>query len=80
MVDTGRLTELISKSGVRKELIAGAAGMSIGSLNNKLAGRTAFYIEEANVIKALLNLDQKTFFDVFFASEVGNEPTGGERA
>lgn len=80
MVDTGRLTELISKSGVRKELIAGAAGMSIGSLNNKLAGRTAFYIEEANVIKALLNLDQKTFFDVFFASEVGNEPTGGKRA
>ena len=80
MVDTGRLSDLIVKSGIKKELIAGAARMSIGSLNNKLAGRTAFYIEEANVIKALLNLDQKTFFEVFFAPEVGNQPTGGKRA
>ena len=80
MVDTGKLNELISKSGIRKELIAGEAGMSIGSLNNKLAGRTGFYIEEANVIKGLLNLDQQTFYNIFFAQEVGTKSTGGERA
>ena len=78
MVDTGRLNDLISKSGLRKEVIAGAAGMSIGSLNNKLAGRTGFYIEEATAIKGLLDLDQQTFYNIFFASEVGTESTRGQ--
>ena len=77
MIDTGKLNDLITKSGIRKEIIAGAAGMSIGSLNNKLAGRTAFYIEEATTISHILKMDQKTFLDVFFKGEVGKSPTGG---
>ena len=80
MVDTTRLNDLISKSGIRKELIAGAVGVSISTLNNKLSKRTDFRIEEAQTISNILGIDKTTMIDIFFMDEVGKMPTKGERA
>lgn len=80
MVDTERLKSLINESGIRKELIAGRCGMSISSLNNKLAQRTAFNVEEAVQISGILGIDRPTFMDIFFKDDVGNMPTQGRFA
>ena len=80
MVDTERLKSLINQSGIRKELIAGKCGMSISSLNNKLAQRTDFCIEEAVSICDLLQIDKPTLLEIFFKDEVGKMPTDGRFA
>lgn len=76
MVDTERLKSLINDSGIRKEIIAGKCGISLSSLNNKLAQRTVFNIEEAVEIKNILGIDMPTFNEIFLKGEVGNMPTG----
>lgn len=76
MVDTERLKSLINDSGIRKEIIAGKCGISLSSLNNKLAQRTVFNIEEAVEIKNILGIDMPTFNEIFLKGEVGNLPTG----
>jgi len=80
MTKTEVLKRLIKESGIRKEKIAALLGISITSLNNKITNRTSFYADELYHLKALLNLSQAQFFDIFFASEVSDTDTRVERA
>ena len=80
MTNTMLLNRLIRESGLRKEVIAAAIGISLNSLNNKIANRTSFYADELYHLKALLNLTQAQFFEVFFASKVSDSDTSTERA
>ena len=79
MTNTNLLNGLIKESGLRKEVIAAGLGISLNSLNNKIANRTSFYADELYRLKGLLNLSQEQFFGVFFASKVSGSDTFGER-
>lgn len=80
MTDSLLLNRLIKESGLRKEVLAAALGISLNSLNNKIANRTSFYADELYHLKGLLNLSQEQFFNVFFASKVSDSDTSVERA
>ena len=78
MVDVEKLGYLIKESGLPKEMVAGLTGMSLNTLNNKLAQRTGIYIEEAEKFRKILKMNQQTFLDVFFKDDVGITPTTRE--
>lgn len=66
MVDTESLSTRIKKSGKSKEEICAIMGISIGSLNNKLAGRTSFTVPEAKSIQRILKIDNADMIKIFF--------------
>lgn len=80
MTNTTELNKIIAESGLRKEKIAAELGISLGSLNNKIANRTSFYVGEIQLLKKTLKLNEKQFNSIFFASEVSSYDTSKEVA
>lgn len=78
MMKTTELNRLIAESGKSKEKIASILGISLGSLNNKLANRTEFKASEMEILWKILDLDRNQIFDIFFAPEVSCYDTLGE--
>lgn len=64
-----KLVEAISESGIKKSAIAGKLGITLTSFNNKLAGRTGFYVDEAIELMTILGRDERDFYS-FFARKV----------
>lgn len=63
------LTEAIQSRGVKKAFIAEKLGISVTTLDNKLAGRTRFYVEEAFQVAQILNLNEAKLNFYFAQSE-----------
>lgn len=76
MVDTNSLIKRIKESGIKKESISATLGISIGSLNNKLAKRTEFTLPEAKALQKILGLSDDEAIRVFFAEAVSKTETG----
>ena len=64
-MDGTRLETMIKESGYKKQYIAERLGITSTGLNYKLQGKTDFKLREAIMIKMLLNMPDKVFFDVF---------------
>ena len=75
MVDTNNLNKRIKESGIKKESISSYLGISIGSLNNKLAKRTEFTLPEAKALQKILGLTNDEAITVFFAETVSKNET-----
>lgn len=75
MTNTIELNKVIKESGFRKEKIANDLGISLTSLNNKIANRTSFYVGEIDTLKRILKLNEKQFNSIFFAPEVSSYDT-----
>ena len=75
MTNTKELNKVIKESGLRKEKIACELGISLGSLNNKIANRTSFYVGEIEALKRILKLNEKQFNNIFFAQKVSSYDT-----
>jgi len=70
MVDTKSLSKRIKESGKSKEEICGIMGISLGSLNNKLAGRTSFTVPEAKDLQRILKLTDTITMQIFFGNKL----------
>lgn len=66
---TGKLINAISKSGMKKNAIAEKLDISVASLNNKLAGRTDFTVEEAINLLDIIGVSRSNF--VFYFAQKG---------
>lgn len=66
---TRHLIEAVSKSGMKKGAIAEKLGVTTGSLNNKLAGRTNFTVEEALKLLETIGADKGNF--AFYFAQKG---------
>ena len=75
MTNTNELNKVIKESGLRKEKIANELGISLSSLNNKIANRTSFYVDEIEILKRTLKLNEKQFTSIFFAPRVSSYDT-----
>ena len=75
MTNTNELNKVIKESGLRKEKIANELGISLSSLNNKIANRTSFYVDEIEILKRTLKLNEKQFTSIFFAQRVSSYDT-----
>lgn len=75
MTNANELNKVIKASGLRKEKIANELGISLASLNNKIANRTSFYVEEIEILKRILKLNERQFNSIFFASKVSSSDT-----
>lgn len=53
------LINVIQSKGVKKTVLARKLGISGTTLDNKLSGRTRFYVDEAQVIVDVLGLDER---------------------
>lgn len=51
------LEAAIAASGIKKQVIAEKLGITHACLNNKLSGKTKFYVEEAFALMVILHLD-----------------------
>lgn len=70
MTDEKLLNEAIKASGLKKEYIASALGVTIQSLRNKISGRTEFTAPEVSELANILNLNAKSVDRIFFKSRV----------
>ena len=77
MTNTAELNRLIEESAESKEGIASKLGISLSSLNNKIANRTEFKASEIDALQGILGLDTHSVFAVFFASKVSSYDTKG---
>lgn len=63
------LNKRIKQMGIKKSTIADNLGISIGTLYNKLDGKTQFYAGEAIKLSRMLQIDVREFSN-FFAQEL----------
>ena len=70
MTDTMELNRRIETSNVSKEGIASRLGISLSSLNNKIANRTEFKASEIDSLVGILHLDRPAMIRIFFAKKV----------
>lgn len=73
MVDLNRIEKVIADSGVKKEQVAVALGISLGSLYNKLQGKTDFTVTEANAFCEFFQIADIDRKPLFFADKVDTE-------
>ena len=60
----------IARSGLTRKTIAKMMGIGLVTLHRKLNGTTQFTRGELMLIKEILELDDKTFIDIFFVDDV----------
>ena len=72
MVKADKITERMKELKLRKEQVSTALGISLGSLNNKLSGRTAFTVQEARDLAEILHFSKEEMLDVFFSMSSQN--------
>ena len=75
MTNTTELNRLIEASSESKEAIASKLGISLGSLNNKIANRTEFKASEIASLRGILNLTKNDVFNLFFSNIVSGYDT-----
>lgn len=78
MTNTTELNRLIEASSESKEGIASKLGISLSSLNNKIANRTEFKASEIDMLQNVLHLSKQAVFAIFFASKVSRYDTEGD--
>ena len=70
MKNANVLVNRMHELGLSKEQVSGYVGISLGSLNNKLAGRTRFTVPEAKAIQTLLKFTDEEIISIFFKNPV----------
>lgn len=66
MTDTKKLSEVIQSKGLKQEFVAKSIGISVGSMSNKMNGKTDFKLPEVQKLKELLKLSAKEAYEIFF--------------
>ena len=69
MVNTEKLNDLIKRSGLKREAIAKALGISVTTLKTKTDGIADFKSEEVCALKKLFNLSLEDIGELFFEAE-----------
>ena len=77
MTDTNEINKRIAEKVGRKEVIAAELGISLASLNNKIANRTEFKASEISTLQKMLGLSDIEVFRIFFKSKVSHYDTLG---
>lgn len=75
MINASRVNDRIAQMGYSKQGIANRLEISVGSLSNKLNGKTEFTLSEARKLAFLLGISRKDIIEFFYANEVGKMPT-----
>lgn len=75
MTDLKKLNELVYNSGYKLTYIAQKCGLTYQGFLNKLKGESEFKTAEAGILKDLLQMNDVTFKQIFFAGMVGKKPT-----
>ena len=75
MTNRKELNKRIAESGKSKEYISNELGISLTSLNNKIAGRTEFKASEIASICIILHLNNEEMNMIFFKPEVSETDT-----
>lgn len=70
MTNTLYLEEVIKNSGLKKECLATALGITRQSLTNKINNKTMFNGAEIKVLMGILRLSNKDTMRIFFADDV----------
>lgn len=70
MVDTNKLKELISESGMTMVAIAAKSGINRVTLYNKLSGQGEFTVSEVEGLSDVLRLSANQRNSIFFAKKV----------
>lgn len=65
MAKSNVLTENIKKKGIKQKAIAEKLNISTTSLNNKLSGKTKFYVDEALTLLDILDISYSEVKDFF---------------
>jgi len=63
-----KLNEMIDKSGFKLGFIAQKLGITYVALHNKLVGKRSFTLDEALILKDLLNISEAEFKEIFSGS------------
>lgn len=66
MADTKRLNDIIQSKGLKLEFVAKSIGISVGSMSNKMNGKTDFKLPEVQKLIKLLDLSIETANEIFF--------------
>ncbi len=66
MANTKKLNNAIQSKGLKLEFVAKSIGISIGSMSNKMNGKTDFKLPEVQKLIKLLNLSIEEANDIFF--------------
>lgn len=75
MTNTNEINKRIFEAVGRKERIAAELGISLSSLNNKIANRTEFKASEISILKKTLKLTDDDVFRIFFKPKVSKSDT-----
>ena len=67
MADTKRLNDIIQKKGLKMEFIAKSLGISVGSMSNKMNGKTDFKLPEVQKLIKILDLTITETQEIFFS-------------
>ena len=66
MANRKRLAEIIQSKGLKLEFVAKSIGISVGSMSNKMNGKTDFKLPEVQKLMELLGLSIAEAYDIFF--------------
>lgn len=66
MANTKKLNDVIQSKGLKLEFVAKSIGISIGSMSNKMNGKTDFKLPEVQKLIKLLGLSIEEANDIFF--------------
>ncbi|MBQ3318162.1 MAG: helix-turn-helix transcriptional regulator [Spirochaetales bacterium] len=66
MSNRKRLAEIIQSKGLKLEFVAKSIGISVGSMSNKMNGKTDFKLPEVQKLMELLGLSISEAYDIFF--------------
>jgi len=67
MTDTKRLNDIIQSKGLKMEFVAKSIGISVGSMSNKMNGKTDFKLPEVQKLRKMLGLSLKETSEIFFS-------------
>ena len=67
MADIKRLNDIIQSKGLKLEFLAKQIGISVGSMSNKMNGKTDFKLPEVQKLRKMLNLSLKETEEIFFS-------------
>ena len=77
MTNTKELNKRIIEKFGRKEVVAAELGISLASLNNKIANRTEFKASEISALQKMFGFTDEEVFRIFFISKVSSYDTLG---
>jgi len=66
MADTKKLNDIIQSKGLKLEFVAKSIGISVGSMSNKMNGKTDFKLPEVQKLIKLLDISIEVANEIFF--------------